>query len=241
MKFKAVLFDLGSTLIEYENHDWPTLGKMGLVNAYPYMKKIFPELPELSQFGENFYRNLRYILDNERPGHIEIDIYNACNRIFKRMGLALKDGLVEEFVELYYKPVTEQITVIPGAVEILSKIKKSDITIGLVSNSIFPEKFHLEEMENFGLREYFDFVIFSSSVGTRKPGKDIFNMALRNARTEPSQAIYIGDKFDVDIYGAKNAGLVAVWKYHKGRENPENIEPDYSIVNLGELETIILQ
>lgn len=241
MKFKAVLFDLGSTLIEYENLDWPTLGKMGVANAYPCIKKFFPELPELKQFGESFYRNLRYILDNERPDHIEIDIYDACNRIFKQMGLALKDGLVEEFIELYYKPVNEQITVIPGAVEILSKIKKANLIIGLVSNSIFPEKFHLEDMESFGLRGYFDFMIFSSSVGTRKPGKDIFDMALKRARTEPSQAVFVGDRFDVDIYGAKNAGLVAVWKYREGRENPGDIKPDFSIINIGELETIILR
>lgn len=241
MRFKAVLFDLGSTLIEYESHDWPTLGRMGITNAYPYMKKIFPELPELSRFGQSFYQHLRQILDSERHNHIEIDLYNACNRIFKRMGLALKDGLVEEFVKLYYKPVTEQITAIPGAVEILNKINKAGLKIGLISNSIFPEKFHLEEMERFGLLKYFDFTIFSGSVGIRKPKRDIFDMALKNTQTKPSQTVFVGDRFDVDISGAKNVGLVTVWKYREGRENPDDIIPDYSIVNLDELETIILR
>ena len=238
MKFKAVLFDLGSTLIEYENQDWPTLGKIGVAAGYPLIKRIFPHLAEVEQFGETFYKHLREILDG-RDNYSEIELYDTCNRIFHLMGLSLDDGVVEKFVDKYYQPVTEQITLIPGAVEILGKIKGHGLPIGLVSNSIFPEKFHRAEMEKFGLLEYFDFTIFSSTVGIRKPSKNIFNMALKKAGVKSSQAIFIGDRFDSDIAGAKNAGIVAVWKYRQERENPDNVKPDYSIINLDELESII--
>jgi len=240
LKFKAVLFDLGSTLIEYENQDWPTLGKIGVAAGYPLIKRIFPHLAEVEQFGETFYKHLREILDG-RDNYSEIELYDTCNRIFHLMGLSLDDGVVEKFVDKYYQPVTEQITLIPGAVEILGKIKGHGLPIGLVSNSIFPEKFHRAEMERFGLLEYFDFTIFSSTVGIRKPSKNIFNMALKKAGVKSSQAIFIGDRFDSDIAGAKNAGIVAVWKYRQERENPDNVKPDYSIINLDELESIIFQ
>ncbi len=240
MKFKAVLFDLGSTLIEYENQDWPMLGKMGVAAGYPLIKKMFPHLPGVEQFGETFYKYLREILDG-RDNHSEIEFYDTCGRIFSYMGLSMDDGIIEKFVDKYYQPVTEQITLIPGAVEILDKIKGHGLPIGLVSNSIFPEKFHRAEMERFGLLEYFDFTVFSSAVGIRKPSKEIFDMALKKADVKSSQAIFIGDRFDSDIAGAQNAGITAVWKNRHERENPDNVKPDYSIMNLKELKSIIIQ
>ena len=239
MKYKAVFFDLGSTLIEFENHDWSTLGKMGIKSAYPFMKERFPQLTELTEFGPTFYLYLRDILDR-RTDHSEVELYDVCARIFHRMDLRIDNGIVEKFVDIYYKPVTDQITLIPGAVEILEKLKNAGLVIGLVSNSIFPEKFHLREMERFGLRKYFDFTIFSSSIGTRKPGKAIFERALAKANVTPSRAIFIGDRFDADITGAKKRGIVAVWKHRENRDNPDNVIPDYSIIDLSELETIVL-
>jgi len=238
LKYKAILFDLGSTLIEYENHDWMELGKNGIQAAHPYLKKLFPAIPEVNTFGPNFYKYLREILD-QRANYSEVHIYSACDMIFKRMGLAINNDIVDRFVDIYHKPVAEQITLIPGAVDVLKNISQHNLTIGLVSNSIFPEKYHRGDMEHFGLLKYFDFTIFSSSVGIRKPGGEIFEMALEKAKAKPSEAIFIGDRFDADIGGAQNAGITAVLKYRQGRENPDNFKPDYEIINLGELKTII--
>ena len=50
----------------------------------------------------------------------------------------------------------------------------------------------------------------------------------------------LGDLIFYQGATAKNAGIVSVWKYRENRENPDNVKPDYSIVNLEELETIVL-
>jgi HAD superfamily hydrolase (TIGR01509 family) len=240
LKYEAAFFDLGSTLIEFENHDWHTMGKTGIINAYPFMKERFPRLLEVNKFGPTFYEYLKDILDR-RDDYSEIALTESCAMIFERMGMQINDGIIEKFIDIYYQPITDQITLIPGAVEILDKLKNAGLIIGLVSNSIFPEKYHLGEMEQFGLLKYFDFTIFSSGVGVRKPGRAIFDIALRKAGVKASRAIFVGDRFDADIIGAKNAGIVSVWKFRENRENPENVKPDYSIVNLEELETIVLE
>jgi 2-haloacid dehalogenase len=238
--YKAVLFDLGSTLIEYENHDWSELGKMGIIAAHPYLKNLFPDLPPVHIFGPNFYKHLRDILDS-RLEDAEVNLYDVVGEIFRRMEIISQDGLIEKFVDIYYKPVTDQISMIPGAADVLKAIKDSNKVIGLVSNSIFPEKFHLGEMARFGLHKYFDFTIFSSSVGFRKPGRRIFELALKRAGVEASEAIFIGDRFDADVAGANNAGIASVWRNRAGRENADDIEPDFSIENLTDLLTIVLR
>ena len=240
MTYKAVLFDLGSTLIEYENSEWAELGKMGIKAAHPYLQGLFPCLPPVEIFGPRFYAHLREILDG-RDGEDEVNLYDAVTEIFQRMDIVSQDGLIEKFVDIYYKPVTDQISMIPGAVEVLEAIKESGKIIGLVSNSIFPEKFHLGEMKRFGLHKYFDFTIFSSSVGFRKPGRKIFDLALSKAGISNTEAIFIGDRFDADIAGAKNVGIKSVWRTRTGRENPDDVEPDYSIENLTDLLTIVLK
>lgn len=240
MKYRAVLFDLGSTLIEYENSDWHTLGKQGVIEAYPLLKSAFPQISPVDQFGPTFYLYLKEILDTERADHSEFDLYELCQKVFARMNLISRDGLIEKFVHTYYQPIARQITMEKGAPEILKAIKDAGLTIGLVSNTIFPVKYHLGEMTQFGLLKYFDFTIFSCAVKTRKPGSKIFQMALEMAKSEPGQTVFIGDRFDADIIGAKNSGMAAVWKYHDKRENPDNVIPDYSITELDELHEIIL-
>jgi len=240
MKYKAVLFDLGSTLIEYENHSWDELGKTGILAAFPYLQSKFPHLTAVAEFGPQFYGHLRNILDS-RKDYAEVELIRTIAEIFKRMGLRTDDDTVETFAKIYYQPVSDQLTMIPNADRILARIKKAGMIIGLVSNSIFPEKYHRAEMDKLGLLQYFNFTIFSSTIGTRKPGKEIFDLALSKAGVKPSEAIFIGDRFDVDILGAANAGIESVWKYRSGRENPDGIEPDYSIEDLNELESIVLK
>lgn len=240
MKYKAVLFDLGSTLIEFENHGWGEMGKEGIISAFPYLKEQFPHLTTVEEFGPAFYEHLMDILDN-RKNHSEVELLSTIAEIFKRMNIDADDNIIEEFAKIYYKPVTDQLTLIPNADTVLDTFKKAGLVIGLVSNSIFPEKYHRGEMERFDLLKYFDFTIFSSTVGVRKPGKAIFDMALEKADVDASEAIFIGDRFDADVAGAANAGIESVWRYREGRENPDGIEPDYSIEDLNELVTIVLK
>jgi putative hydrolase of the HAD superfamily len=239
LKYKAVLFDLGSTLIEFENSDWHTLGKTGVLNAYPYLKSVFPQVPTPDIFGPAFYAHLSSILDKERQDNSELDLYEICEMIFAQMGLFSQDGIVARFVELYYHPITIQISILNGAPKLLEDIDNAGMTIGLVSNTIFPEQYHLGEMERFGLLKHFDFTIFSSRVKIRKPAVEIFRMALDKAGVKANEAIFVGDRFDADIIGAKNTGIPSVWMYHPKRENPDNIQPDFSINELDELRPII--
>lgn len=240
MSYKAVLFDLGSTLIEYENHDWAELGKMGIIAAHPYLREHFPHLPPVGVFGPTFYKYLREILD-QRIDDKEVELYDMVRKIFQRMQIPSSDGIVEKFADIYYEPVTRQITMIPGAPDVLKMLKDSGKIIGLVSNSIFPERYHLGEMERFGLRKFFDFTIFSSSAGVRKPGKRIFEMALNRADVKAAEAVFVGDRFDADIAGAKNSGITSVWRSRTDRDNPDDIKPDHSIENLMDLLTIVLK
>jgi putative hydrolase of the HAD superfamily len=77
-----------------------------------------------------------------------------------------------------------------------------------------------EEVQHVKLREsridhYFRHVITSERAGRRKPDPLIFAFALRTAKAEARECLMIGDDYEVDVRGAENAGMQAIW-YHPG-------------------------
>jgi len=86
-------------------------------------------------------------------------------------------------------------------------LRSRDIRTGIISNSDGKVEWRLEEL---GVRDLFDFVIDSAIVGISKPDVRIFQNALETSGLEPSEAVYVGDYYEVDVRGARAAGMVPV-------------------------------
>ena len=68
------------------------------------------------------------------------------------------------------------------------------------------------ELRFLGLYDYFDFVIFSSDVGYKKPDLRLFMTALKkmNLELEPTCVMSIGDSYENDILPARKLGMRAM-------------------------------
>jgi putative hydrolase of the HAD superfamily len=58
-----------------------------------------------------------------------------------------------------------------------------------------------------GLLEHVHAVVTSAEVGVAKPGRAIFDSALRLAGTQPGDAVHVGDSLENDVAGARAAGI----------------------------------
>ena len=67
-----------------------------------------------------------------------------------------------------------------------------------------------ELLKQLGIAPYFDFAIASDVFGVSKPDSRIFEEALRRADVDASQALHVGDSYDADVVGAKNAGITPI-------------------------------
>lgn len=72
------------------------------------------------------------------------------------------------------------------------------------------------KVEHLGLQSLFRYFIVSDSAGWEKPDPRIFEHACSLAGVEPAEAVFVGDRLDVDVAGAKAAGMSAVWFNHWG-------------------------
>ncbi|MDB4976066.1 MAG: putative hydrolase [Myxococcaceae bacterium] len=78
---------------------------------------------------------------------------------------------------------------------------------GIVSNS---EGRLLELLERVSIAQYFEHVIDSTLEGVRKPDPEIFWRALSRMQASAADTMYAGDIPNVDVDGARAAGLDAV-------------------------------
>ena len=93
-----------------------------------------------------------------------------------------------------------------------------------------------------GFFDYFDPIVLSSEYGRRKPDPSIFYYAARMARVPTGSCVYVGDKVNRDILGAKRAGfklaIQIIHSYDTG-EPDLGATPDAIIHSMTELIPII--
>lgn len=115
---------------------------------------------------------------------------------------------------------------------------KPRIPIALVTNGASDTQ--REVLQVLGIEHEFGAVVISGEVGLAKPDPAIFGPVVDKLRIRPDQAWHIGDNLRVDVAGAKNAGLVAVWMNRQGaRREQGDPEPDYELRSLLELPRLL--
>jgi putative hydrolase of the HAD superfamily len=143
------------------------------------------------------------------------------------------DSEVHEFWPVYYTPFYELLGVpdeiIPDAIEMtrvandtglgiwkepvegldatLDELAAQGLSLGIISNSDGRLEWRLDEL---GVLDRFDFVIDSAIVGISKPDRRIFQDALKRSSLSPEEAVYVGDYYEVDVRGARAAGMLPV-------------------------------
>jgi putative hydrolase of the HAD superfamily len=98
-------------------------------------------------------------------------------------------------------------TVPAGLQAALERGLAAGLRYGIVSNS---EGKLAELLERVGLAHYFEHVVDSALEGVRKPDPEIFLRALARMHVGAADTLYAGDIPNVDVDGARAAGLDAV-------------------------------
>ncbi|QIA07298.1 YjjG family noncanonical pyrimidine nucleotidase [Draconibacterium halophilum] len=119
----------------------------------------------------------------------------------------------------YLNEMPKQKMLMPGAIELLDFLKKKKVKLFIITNG-FKEVQH-RKMQRSGLAPYFDKVFISEEVKCPKPGKQIFEHAIKSANAKKTNSLMVGDDWDSDIRGALNFGIDAV--YYNPLKQPVDI------------------
>jgi len=95
--------------------------------------------------------------------------------------------------------------------------------LGVISNGQRSQQ--VKKLERTGIIDKFDCILISEECGHSKPGAEIFRHACALAGEPAERAIYVGDRYDVDAVGARQAGLAGVWLDRRGNASAEHKPP----------------
>lgn len=106
--------------------------------------------------------------------------------------------------------------------------------VGSISNGV-------ADLETIGLAGHFRVSLSAARFGRAKPDPAIFLAACAALDVAPSEAVYVGDDLHLDVVGAQQAGLRAVWLRRRDRvvapdaHLAAGVRPDAICADLDEL------
>jgi HAD superfamily hydrolase (TIGR01549 family) len=95
----------------------------------------------------------------------------------------------------------------PHTPGVISELRQRGFTLAVVSNADGRVPAAIAAR---GLAEHFAAIVDSHLVGVEKPDPRIFAIALEACGAEPADAVYVGDIYEIDVRGARNAGMTPV-------------------------------
>jgi FMN phosphatase YigB (HAD superfamily) len=244
--YAVVLFDLFDTLVHFSRDRLPAVeinGQIVRSTAGRLHEVLRPHAPHVSV--EACYEALaRSWQEAERVraiDHREVSAPERFADLFRRLAVdasACPPGLVHALLETHRGELAQAALFPPHHRDLLRRLTRR-YRLGVVSNFDYtPTAVGILERE--GVRELFDVVLVSDAVGWRKPRRDIFERALTTFGVTPAQALFVGDRADIDVAGAHAVGIDAAWVNPERVPLPPDIAPPrFEVRDLGELGPIL--
>ncbi|MFP3985049.1 MAG: HAD family hydrolase [Candidatus Bathyarchaeia archaeon] len=246
MQFKAVIFDLGDTLILTDKWDYDKClanllkslhnDKIATSTSFEEFKRVYFEV-----------RNKMY-LDTEQSLK-EVDFQQRVAETLKKFNFyaTRKSPTISRAVEAFTDTLVKDLRIENYIPSMLAGLREKH-KLGLVTNFAYaPGVWKI--LKRFNLTRFFDAVVVSGEIGIRKPHPLLFKEALRQIDRQAEEAVFIGDSLKADINGAKKVGFKTVLVENAGlRKNPYAVagelepfpvEPDVKIPNLKHLSEVL--
>lgn len=212
--FKAVIFDIGQTLVKYKNPlNWSKLYRP----AFQYVADQCGY-----HFSEEQYLHAGNVLTkyNTRinPREQEVSADQIFREIIDGIGVSEKD--IEQVKNHFFSYFRQDTSLYPEVEETLTKLVDRGIVIGTLSDVAYgmDNVYALEDIA--AIRKYIGYPFTSNDVGYRKPSTKGLEMLAVKIQIDISEMIFVGDE-EKDIICANNAGAYSVLI------NRDNIEKSY--------------
>jgi HAD superfamily hydrolase (TIGR01549 family) len=97
--------------------------------------------------------------------------------------------------------------VLDGTRAMLERLREDGYRLAVISNADGRVR---ELFRSAGLDDLFELIVDSHELGIEKPDPRIFTHACELMRTTPERSLYIGDIYEIDVVGARAAGMPVV-------------------------------
>ena len=200
MSIKAVLFDLGGTLIGN------VLGTFETFQTILEREGIHVSVTDLEEAFIKAEKEMGDQID-QLMGRIPLSEFYAIwdSHVLKALEIE-DDGNLARKVDEEWMDVCGVI-VYPDTLPAVTMLKRKGILTGIISNAYEEEIYQILEEVNVD-SNLFDVVTGVDTVKKRKPNPEIFVYAVEKLTIRPEEALYVGNNVENDYRAPEKVGLI---------------------------------
>ena len=246
-RYTAVLFDLFDTLVHFDPDRLPSVvidGRTVRSSAgrlHAVLAGHAPHVP-LNACYDALRASWQEAERRRAIDHREVAAQERMRDMLTRLALdptTCPSGLVEALLDAHRIAISEGIE-FPVEYRALLAALHGRYRLAVVSNFDYTPT-ALSLLKGAGVADLFDTIVVSDAIGWRKPRPEIFEAALTALGVEASDALFVGDRADIDVVGAQRLGMAVAWVNRDRAPLPPGVDPPtYEVRHIGELAAILL-
>ena len=230
MKYHCLFFDLDDTIWDIKSNGRESMEEVFQDYGFDRFFHTFDDF-----YNVYFPSNLR-LWERYRNGKITKDELIVERLLYPLRPFGINDkSFAIKLNDDFLRRTTLKTKLIPHTKEILEYLRPQ-YKLFILSNGF--REVQYDKITNSGLDIFFDGIFLSDEMGYNKPHPKIFEKALQKANFKFNETIMIGDSWDADIVGAKNAMIDQIW-YNPEHATSVEFKPTYEISTLLELKNIL--
>jgi putative hydrolase of the HAD superfamily len=192
----AVIFDWGGTLTRWHDVDFHAESLALAQAVVDADHDVEASRERLHAAGEVIWGRSR---DHQQSATVA--------DLFTEAGLDHDPELLTAYFE-FWEPHT---LTDPETGPMFEELRSAGIRVGVLSNTIWPRAWHEGFFERDGVRHLIDGAVYTSEIPWTKPSPHAFRAAMDAVGVaDPARCVYVGDRLFDDVYGAQQAGLLAI-------------------------------
>ena len=215
-KIRAIIFDMYGTLVDIRTNEHMDAAFVSISRLLEY-RRVFIPGPELKEL---YFVEINQQIAKSREKNPEVDVNRAFCHVLSDRGRTSDRYLALITTQLYRSLIREHLSLYEDTFWTLNELKKK-YRLAIVSDA--QRVFCTPELRALRLEDFFDALVISSDYKFRKPDPRMFHIALAMLNMDAEEAIYIGNRYETDILGAKAAGLAACGLIHQSDEDKKRI------------------
>ena len=236
---RAVVFDLGGTLVHWPNWEGDAPAKWRLAYDALARRAAARALPEPDAFVLAMRAAEKAHWERVDREHWSGPPTGLVSDGFRRLDLEVDDETLIATMDGYAEAIAGWSAVFPDARETLLLLRERGYRLGLLSNTWWAAEWHNADIAAHGLATLLDELVYTSDLPHSKPHPSVFREISGRLGVEPRECVMIGDRQIDDVSGAKDVGMRGVWRRNDDGFPAWDGEPDAAVDRLAELPDLL--